>query len=170
MPSFLQSKDLNIKGFISLVQQYRFPEGSLIMAFSPARAVFEIFNMDESFLAATDQGRIFSPAGELKWRRIDAGMRAVYLGTQVPPGGLNDCSSEMKGLNPKLAEYVLWGERTNIKDEWIEQQVPHRFVYPVSGKEYPYGRVALVVENWHDSTEFIRFSRYHNIKEIPGET
>ena len=139
-----------------------------MMAFSPARAFFDYFRFDESYISATDQGRIFFPEGELKWRRADDLMRVVYLGKQAPPDGLEDYSPEMEGLKPEKSEFILWGVRTEKENEWIEQQVPHRFAYPVAGKKFARGRVALVVENWLDPAGMARFSRYHSLKELPG--
>lgn len=171
---FLHSNDLITDDFISLVQKFTWPEGALLMAFSPSNAYFDLFRFDESFLLTTDQGRIFSPEGELRWRRLSAQVRVVYLGNVSPPVGLIDCSSKTKGLVSKESEVILWGKRTKLEgkwiNEWLEQQVPHRFVYPVSGKDTDHGRVVLVVENWLDSAGLARFSRYKSLKETSGET
>jgi hypothetical protein len=127
-----------------------------MMAFSPAESFFEKFKLDESFLKTTDQGRIFWVSGELKWRRVDGQMRVVYLGKDSPPEGLDDFSDDTDELVRRLDELILWGVRSDTKPEWIEQQVPQRFNYPVSGNQYSRGRVAVVVENWLDSSKIIR--------------
>ncbi|WP_435550716.1 type III-D CRISPR-associated protein Csx19 [Desulfobacterium sp. N47] len=167
---FLHSKNFNIQDFVSFISQCRFPEDALMMAFSPAETVFAKFKLDEPFLKETDQGRIFWTGGELKWRCVDGQIRVVYLGTEAPPDGLDDHSHEMSGLVNKPEELILWGVRSDKKPEWIEQQVPQRFVYPVKGVKYSRGRVALVVENWLDESEITHYSRYQSLKEIPGET
>lgn len=165
---YLHAGHLNLQDFIGLIRNLSWAQNALLMAFSPVHAYFNYFSFEESFLAMTDQGRIFSPEGELKWCRIGGKIRVVCLGNQSPPAGLVDHSSEMEGLRLEKSEFVLWGIRTELEDEWIEQEVPHRFSYPLSGGNFARGRVALVVENWLDSGGLARFSRYHSLKEIPG--
>jgi hypothetical protein len=164
---FLQSNDLSLEDFLNLLKEYSFPENALLIAFSPAQSYFALYKFDQKFLSQTDHGRIFAPDGELKWRRLNNQIRVVYLGAKVPPPGLVDYSSKLEKLTTNKSELILWGTRHDTKHEWIEQQVPHRFNYPVSSNEYPRGRVAIVVENWTDSAGFISFSRYYSIKEIP---
>ena len=166
---FLHSKDFAPEEFIVFIGQYRFPENALMMAFSPAEMFFDQFKLDELFLKETDQGRIFWAGGELKWRRVDGQMRVVYLGTEAPPVGLEDHSHEINDLESSTHELIFWGVRSDKKPEWIEQQVPQRFVYPITGNQYSRGRVAVVVENWLDSSKIVRFSRYQSLKEISGE-
>jgi hypothetical protein len=171
----LKTKDLALHDFIALARQYhslaiqRFKTTPLLLAFSPARALFENFALDQSFIETTEQGRIFSPEGELKWRRVNDRMRVVYLGYEPPPEGLEDRSSELADLERHHSEFILWGVRSDSKNEWIEQQVPHRFNYPISTAQYSRGRAAISIESWIDSFGFAKFSRYHSLKEIPGE-
>ena len=171
---FLQVNDFDTDSFFDLICRYHthaaqhFETLPILLAFSPARALFEILNTDESFFKYTDQGRVFSPEGELKWRRIRDKMRVVFLGEVAPPEGLEDRSSELSDLKV-VSELILWGERTDTKNEWIEQQVPHRFQYPVFTTRYNRGRAAIIIENWNDVFGFPQFSRYHSLKEMPGE-
>ncbi len=173
--SFLQVNDFDIDSFFDLICRYHthaaqhFETLPILLAFSPARALFEILNTDESFFKYTDQGRVFSPEGELKWRRIRDKMRVVFLGDVAPPEGLEDRSSELSDLKKVVSELILWGERTDTKKEWIEQQVPHRFQYPVFTTRYNRGRAAIIIENWNDVFGFPQVSRYHSLKEMPGE-
>lgn len=164
----LCSGDLSPQDFARLAQGHAWPKGSILMAFSPAEVRLQRFtDPDEKFMSQTDQGRIFSPEGELRWRRMDDAMRTVYLGDS-PPGGLPDCSSELDGLAPTIRQLLLWGVRTETGNEWLEQQVPHRFAYPVESAGFPRGRVALKVEDWKDTARIPRFSRYHSIVEVEG--
>ncbi len=140
-----------------------------LLAFSPGRAIFDPLDLDESFFKATDQGRIFSPEGELKWRLVNDQIRLVFLGDIAPPEGLIDRSSELENLVKDSAELIFWGEWRDSTRAWIEQQVPHRFQYPISLKNYSRGRAAIVIENWNDAFGFPRFSRYYCLKEISGE-
>jgi hypothetical protein len=165
----LRANDLDIKDFIDTVRNYHFPDNALQMVFTPAEARFNFYNFDEFFLSITDQGRIFSPEGELKWRRVNQILRAVYLGVAPGPEKLEDRSTELKPLTSQYEEFFLWGVRTDLKDEWIEQQIPHRFVYPLDGKNYLRGRVTVIMESWVDVAGFPMFRRYHSIKEISGE-
>lgn len=173
--AFLKIKNIELPDFIVLVQRYQaiaiqqFQTTPLLLAFSPAQVLFKVMDLDQAFLETTDQGRIFSPEGELKWRRVEDRMRVVYLGDEPPPEGLEDRSAELAGLNKHAGELILWGERSNKENEWIEQQVPHRFNYPISTSQYPRGRAAIVIENWVDAFGFEKFSRYHSFKEIQGE-
>lgn len=174
--AILKVKDLVLTDFIALVHEYHalanqhFQLSPLLLAFSPAQALFKTFAFwDQAFFEATDQGCIFSPEGELKWRRTADLMRVVYLGDEPPPEGLEDRSTELADLRRHNSDFVLWGKRSDIKDEWIEQQVPHRFKYPIATAEFPRGRVAISVESWIDVFGCAQFGRYHSLKEIIGE-
>lgn len=152
---FLYADDLNPDGFIEMVRKTSFPENSFLMTFSPAQAYFVPFRFDESYLIGTDQGRIFSPQGELRWRRIGDKMRVVYLGDK-PPEGLEDHSTEMSGLKSEQSRFILWRIGIAKKAAWIF-------------KQFPEGQVSLVVERWLDSSGLARFSRYHSLKAIKEE-
>lgn len=166
----LLSNDMSVERFVSAVSQAAWPDGTLLLAFSHSTHRFEWFTPDDAFLAETVEGRLFSPAGELRWRRINGSFRVVYLGEGHSPLQLEDYSSQLEGLRPEQGEYILWGERSDLENEWLEQQVPQRFSYPLDGEEYPCGRAAIVVENWVDTAGFSRFSRYYSIKERTGES
>ncbi|MGA2404153.1 MAG: CRISPR-associated protein Csx19 [Syntrophobacteraceae bacterium] len=167
----LHARDLDVEGFLEIVESTSWPADSILMGFSPAEARFEFFRPKEcrSFLCSSDQGRIFSPKGELKWRRVDDKLRVVYLGSPPAPGELSDYSDELKPLRPTDSELMLWGERTDLQDEWIEQQVPHRFAYPIGTKTIPRGRAVLTVETWLNKAKIPQFSRYLGLKEVKGE-
>ncbi len=164
--SGLYAQDLDPPAFMTLIQAVQWPTESLVMAFSPAQAILMPYVPQEALFDATDQGRLFSPAGELKWRRINGSIRAVYLGT--PPAGLalTDYSHLLQGLQPQQRQLLLWGVRTDLQAEWLEQQVPQRFTYPISTSRNPRGRVALLVEDWLDEQGWPHFSRYHSLREI----
>ncbi len=169
--SKLYAADVSPGDFLALVNRYPFPPDSLLLAFSPAQFQFDRFSPDPGFLAAAGQGRIFSPALEFKWRRVGEVIRTVVLGEQETPApeSFTDYSAQLEPLVSKQHPLFLWGVRTDTTDEWIEQQVPHRFRYPVTGAKFSRGRVVLVVESWFDNAGLPRFSRYHHIKEIGGK-
>ncbi len=167
---FLMTQDLAQDAFLTLIRNYDAADNPLLMAFAPAQARFEAFKIDTQFLAATDQGRIFSPSGELKWRRMDDLMRTVYMGEQNLAPDLEDCSAKLKEAPQRqTTQLILWGVRTDLEQVWIEQQTPHRFAYPFTRGRYSRGRLAIEVENWCDSAGAPRFSRYCCLKEIKGE-
>ncbi len=171
---YLQTKDLPVDDFIDLIKRLTPRDDAWLMAFSPSIAIFKFFFIDEPFLRESDQGRIFSQTWELKWRRMGDCLRVVYLGHDEPPDGLDDASGEIRGLDPVRDEtgFFLWGNRTNKGgewiDEWIEQQAPHRFKYPVTGNEKERGRVKIVVEKWVDNSQMPIFSRYRGVIEASG--
>jgi hypothetical protein len=164
----LFANDLGQEEFLNLARDVTWPEESLICAFSLGRAVFDEFVFDKAFLASTDSGRIFSPSAELRWRAMNGVVRTVFLGDMAAPQGLEDFTFELENLVRELDECFLWGERTEKEPEWIEQQAPHRFKYPILDCQFPKGRILLVIEKWVDSAGLARFSRYHSIRETPG--
>lgn len=164
----LYSGDLLPNDFLQVIEQYSWPDRALMMGFTPVEARFERFVFDGAFLSQTEEGRIFCPTGELRWRHVQQMIRAVYLGKPPGPENLSDFSRELDGLSPSRSQFLLWGERTDTQNEWLEQQVPHRFSYPIDTAAFPRGRVALVVEDWRDRAGIPRFSRYHSIIEVKG--
>lgn len=113
-------------------------------------------------------GRIFTSAGELRWRVLPVlgpkPVRTVFLGDEVFGQRFQ------QWLNPKdLPEmtarpftYRLWGQQTvNTPGEWIELRIPHRFVYPVAVQSQVKGRVLakLRAEAWVDGAGRVHFVR-----------
>lgn len=130
---FLQVNDFDIDSFFDLICRYHahaaqyFETLPILLAFSPAQALFERLNTDESFFKNTDQGRVFSPEGELKWRRIRDKMRVVFLGDVAPPEGLEDRSSELSDLKNDLSELILWGRGLTQKTNGSNSRCPIGF-------------------------------------------
>lgn len=162
----LHAKDLPPEAFLQDVEAASWPEDAMMMVFSLSSACFERFRGDRDLLMGSDQGRIFSPGGELRWRRMANAFRAVYLGEPPAPADLEDRSEVLEGLEAEARELILWGRATEDGRHWIEQQVPHRFAYPTSGE--PYTRVALEVEHWLDADGRSRFARYKRLKTLSG--
>jgi len=165
----LCTADLAVTDFMAMMADHPFPTTAFLIAFSPAEARLSLFQFDETFFSKTVQGRIFAPDGEFQWRRIDGLMRAVYLGEGPALANFKDNSSELIKLKPQYPECFLWGRYYDPTGEWIEQQVPHRFKYPVAGNRFTNGRVVLITEAWADFAGMVRFQRYHSLKETPGE-
>lgn len=166
--SVLTTKDMTIDQFIDALGAANLPPAALQIAFGPGVQRFCEYAYDRAFLAATEQGRIFSPRGELRWRSVGASMRVVYLGEAPSPIDGEDHSAALSALTSRVDRLILWGVRTDLKNEWIEQQVPHRFAYPIDSAVHSRGRVALIVQNWVGRSETVQFSRYHSIEEMPG--
>jgi hypothetical protein len=165
----LGAGDMPMDAFLSLIARHAWPDDALLVAFTPAEARFDRFRHDVAFLMQTDQGRIFSSAGELRWRKIGSTMRVVFLGPGAAPEGLADHTGELAGLSVARRHFLLWGERTDSRSEWIEQQVPGPLAYPIETAVFPKGRAALEVEEWRDSAGISRFSRYFGIIEVKGD-
>jgi len=167
----LFANTVDLDQFLRVIKDCQHLENGVLMSFSPARAVFEKFHLKEKDLLQTQEGRIFAEPGEIKWRRMDRNMRMVYLGAHHNFDNLNDYSEYLKPvIEKRRSDIILWGERTHLKNEWIEQQVPHRFNYPIDGKLFAKGRVAIVVENFFDNSGVALFSRFCGVKEIKGES
>ncbi len=166
----LAAGDLTPNAFTDLCGTLTWPDEALLQAFTVAEARFDFYQDDAAFLHQTDQGRIFAPAAELRWRRMGDLMRVVYLGAAPAPAGLVPHPAALEGLTPARRTLLLWGVRTDQEPEWLEQQVPHRFTYPLSTAARSRSRVGLVVEDWCDAAGIPRFSRYHHLSEEKGES
>ncbi|MFH1982993.1 MAG: hypothetical protein ABIL58_14220 [Pseudomonadota bacterium] len=166
--AYLCTGDLSADQFLSTIEAYPWPDDAVVVAFTPTEARIDKFNYNEAFLSATEQGRIFALAGEFQWRRIGTHFRAVYLGDTASPANLEDFSKALVGLSTTKRHLLLWGERTDTDAEWLEQQVPHRFSYPIKGTQFPRGRAALVIEDWSADAGTPQFSRYQGIVEVKG--
>lgn len=163
------SGDLSPSELRKTIAGFSWPAPPLLMAFSPAEAVLDRFDPELlDRMGPTDQGRVFGPSGELRWRDLYGTFRVVYLGEGPGPQGLEDFSGELAGVSPVTRTLFLWGERTDTENEWLEQQVPHRFRYPIEGTEYSRGRAALEVEDWVDAAGLPQFSRYRDLVEVKG--
>lgn len=128
-----------------------------------------------NLLPRAEDGRLFSPNGELRWRRISHGdrtvWRTIYLGQSDWIGDRLSSRSELNDLQLEShrTSYFLWGQRTGPGDgtgiaEWIELSIPHRFRWPLQEDQPPGTRVMLEVEQWTDPAgqmHFQRFCRVH---------
>lgn len=166
----LQCADMPVFGLAPLVSGVQWPEDVRILAFRSADWKFEpISAVDPSWLDGTLEGRIFSPAGELRWRKVANMFRVVYLGKEPTVSGLDEYSHELANLKPAVKEVLLWGVRSDLEQEWLEQQVPQYFSYPLKGGVISRGRVALSIEQWSSTLGGTPcFGRYHSIREVSG--
>lgn len=123
-------------------------------------------------LKRSTAGRLFAPAGELRWRMIpfldEACWRVVFLGNIDWVGtALEDHSDTLNDLHPQEDRFFLWGQQTlRTPDEWIELRIPQRFRYPVLGN---LGRVKVIVEQWRDDTGVIHFFRLCDLEPCEEE-
>ncbi len=171
----LYANDLLRQDFIETIKNQTWQTTPIIIAFTLERAYFQDFEFNDILFVQTTEGRIFSAEGEIKWRMVGEKLRVVYLGTGVPPQNLKDYTPELDNLRKEedLTHFVLWGRRY-VKDgskanEWIEQQVPHRFTYPCAKNDSANNRICVRVENWVNNVKETKFSRYHSITEISEE-
>ncbi|WP_028324732.1 type III-D CRISPR-associated protein Csx19 [Desulfatirhabdium butyrativorans] len=153
-----------------VIAAHPFPDDAILMVFTPVEANMEPYRSDPALFGRSEEGRVFSREGELRWRRIDDFVRMVYLGERMPEDGRwTDASAQLEGLRPVLSNVLLWGIRSDLEAEWLEHQMPKRLVYPIRTAVHPRGRVKLVVENWLDEAGIARFGRYHHLEEVEGE-
>jgi len=153
--TILKSKDIIIDELISILESL--PDDMRIVRENPESMLFDWFSSDVS-IENSYRGRIFSEAGEVKWRNQD------LVGTY-----LDDYSCKLEGLlEPPPCKYVLWGERTKLKNEWVEQVVPHRFKYPFNDGNFSDGRLVLVIKELRDSSMQTIFNRFEKLEEIGG--
>lgn len=165
--TILKSKDIIIDELISILESL--PDDMRIVRENPESMLFDWFSSDVS-IENSYRGRIFSEAGEVKWRKIGNKYRTVFLGNQDLVGTyLDDYSCKLEGLlEPPPCKYVLWGERTKLKNEWVEQVVPHRFKYPFNDGNFSDGRLVLVIKELRDSSMQTIFNRFEKLEEIGG--
>lgn len=129
-------------------------------------------------------GRVFAPAGELRWRRVPAlgarSCRAVYLGEDLDSvASLTARPDEFAGLSRwadkhpgQREERPLWGLLTaKTYDDWVELRVPHRFRYPVDKPDPAWQRcgVKAIVETWIDKRGEPHFVRLCDLQAYRGE-
>jgi len=168
--TIFKAKDLSKDIWQSLLKHLDVPDKTRMIIEAPEQAIFTWFADYPIPFEICTRGRIFHVEGELKWRRIDGFYRSVFLGKEDWVGDiLDDAADELEGLLPENGEMVLWGMRTDLADEWIEQSVPHRFNYPFEGGSIPYGRLKLITENWRDSLGRLVLTRFLDLLEMEGE-
>jgi hypothetical protein len=161
----VQSSDLSLDALLELVRKSEWPESTRIMAFSVAQTSFTFLRgANDDLIRVSEQGRIFHSGGELRWRVVEGGIRAVYLGDEGLVG-LEDAADALQGLVPRQRVGLLWGERTDLEPEWLERQVPHVLRYPFQGGKIARGRLAIRMEEWVDGEGIVRFARYMDLEE-----
>lgn len=166
----LFAKDLTRAELLDNIERYHWAADTFCICFTPAKALIDHFSFDRNYLEPSIEGRIFSKTGELRWKKMDDDcMRTVFLGQEFQGSWLDDASKELTGLTCETEEILLWGIKTEGKHEWIEQQTPVFFDYPVNGTQFLRGRVVLVVEKWLNDACQPLFCRYHSLKEIEEE-
>jgi hypothetical protein len=201
MAAILRAKDLTPDELAGLLAALRFPEsakvrawlegpdgwslaywpgtGGSVLWYGAGRLATEQAVQD--LLPRLVGGRIFAPAGELRWRTLPAlgarTCRTVYLGQDLDTVASLEVRYELAGLQARSAEHPLWGLLTAATrgqggepDAWVELRVPHRFRYPV--EPIPAAeRVAVkaVVETWIDVRGDAHFVRLCDLQAYPGE-
>ncbi len=126
----LCSMDLPGEKAVEAIVGHPFPEDAIVLAFTPVEAAMGVFRPDVSLVDRSEEGRVFSPEGELRWRRLGPVVRMVYLGAIMPnhPGWI-DGSRHLAGLRPQYSDFLLWGVRSDLESEWPEHQLPKRLVW-----------------------------------------
>lgn len=114
---------------------------------------FEIYK-PEIDVATYTSGRLFQKSFELRWERLDARFRVVYLGSEQNKAGLHDYKLKEdatfshlvddRKLEYKEKKYYLFGEQveenrqkedaeTTRGKSFVELRIPRPLYYPVQG-------------------------------------
>jgi hypothetical protein len=126
----------------------------------------------EEIIPRLTGGRLFSPAGELKWRCLPVlggrCYRTVFLGDEALANRLTSLEPlpVLATLIPREARHPLWGQQTaQTPGEWLDLRIPHRFAYPVNAHPPPQGRYItyLTVELWCTCRGEIHFVRLYDL-------
>lgn len=164
---FLKARDITSDEWKCLLEGLSIPQARMIIE-SPEAIIFDWFDKSK-VLNQFFRGRIFSPSGEFKWRKIGGLYRTVSLGDNDWVGNaLDDFCHELSSLERRLSGYILWGERHDLEPEWIEQIIPQRLCYPLSNGKIARGRVKLIIEEWVSKTGEVVFNRLYDLKETEG--
>jgi hypothetical protein len=199
MASILRASDLTPDELTQLLAGLRFPQGEKTRAWLDGVDGWSLDywpGVDGCVLwygsgrAATEQlvrellphvmgGRIFAPAGELRWRRLPAlgerSCRTVYVGRDLDAVHNLELRYDLAGLTSQQREHPLWGllsrGQDGETDTWIELRMPHRFRYPVDAPDPSWPRVAVkaIVETWSDERGRPHFLRLCDLQAYPGE-
>jgi len=122
------------------------------------------------------RGRIFAPAGELRWEQQDGKFGAVFCGESV------ELSDFMRETDPALQpeqlmvyerSYYLWGTSVKAKDlpilglpaetiAFVELQIPRILRYPVSSNAK---RVKLKVKEFVAADGTLAYARFVGLEE-----
>lgn len=107
------------------------------------------------------RGRLFSPAGELRWQRIgDGRFRMQFFCEGEFPSDLPfEVARERWQVSQK--EILLWGERKGEAPYWIEVRVPRELVYPI---EEPGQRAVIVAIDYLGPRGAVQFTRFKEVK------
>ena len=170
----LKSQDMDRAAWHGKLQAISAPQPAWMIIETPEECRLAEFSACD-IPPASYRGRIFSPAGEWKWRLLPHGIyRCVFLGEDDWSGldGENCGPTMLANLEAVSGQVVLWGEIRAGQEVWIEKGVPHRFAYPlpekIPGEE---GRVGLEIEYWRDCDSWeIHFSRYRRIDVFQATT
>ncbi len=202
MRSILRARDLTADEMVAILHGFRFPGSEPTRAWLEAPDGWSLAywrGVDGSvpwcraasppadekvsqLLPRLTGGRVFAPAGELRWRVLQAlgpaSCRAVYLGADLDAVGLLGPRSELNDLTPHISEHPLWGLLTSATqgrdgepDEWVELRIPHRFRYPVDPPDRSWKRVGVkaIIETWVDRCGEPHFTRLCDLQAYEGE-
>lgn len=112
-------------------------------------------------LPACLRGRVFGETCDVQYRQVDGGYAVLVLGDsgRLPIPGAE--TLDLGDLDREETQYVLWGERRDGDEEWIEPGFRQRWRYPVEGGP---ARVAVRVVEYRDrETGELQFRRYASL-------
>ncbi len=113
-------------------------------------------------ISAYDEGRVFAPIAELRWRRTATGRFATLLLTEdqgrLPSTWqrLGTCWQAHSAEKP----ITLWGTRQEGWPHWTEVRLPRPLSYPVAKTA---GNVCLAWIAYRDAQDTTRFIRFKEV-------
>lgn len=166
---FLKSGDLSQKEILSLLENLTSDSYKFMIIETISTNNISIFNEKEisnDFISLN----LFSVHGELKVKKLDKDQyRCVYLGNKSVDYPLKDYSEKLKDLNEIRDQIILWGEKKEGQNFFVEQEIPHYFNYPLEIKEKGTSRVILKMSLLKDDNGETQFFRYIDLEEVKEE-
>lgn len=110
-------------------------------------------------ISAYDEGRVFAPIAELRWRWTSNGHCATLLLTEDPsrvPDAWQRLGSSWQAHSAEKP-IALWGARQEGWSYWVEVRLPRPLVYPVAKTTGDVCISWIAYRDTQDTTRFIRF-------------
>ena len=149
-----------------------------VMLENPTEEVFKELSACRKLLLESPvwaQGRVFSERHELKWRKRFEQWHAVFFSDDPKlalPAGFEVAEGvlvEKVDVSEPEGQVVLWGERREGRNSWLEDRIPRSLHYPVQalGREK---RVVLLYTVYRltgpGQMEPSLWNRYYGVKAL----
>lgn len=112
-------------------------------------------------------GRVFSEEAELRWRRHGDTFDVTFLSERPLPEGLplepllNENKQPVE-WEVEETDLILWGERKEEDEGWMEAKIPGVISYPLDSKQ---GK-AKITAVYYKRAELVQFTRFKRVEEV----